>query len=310
MSSYAKFLKEILFNKRKIEEHETVMLTEEYSARIQRKLPPKLKDPGSFTVPFTIGNCHFDKALCDLGASINLMSLSVFKKLGLGEAKATTVTLQLADRSLTYPRGTIEDVLVKVEKFIFPADFLILDMEEDKDVLLILERPFLATGRAIVDVQKGQLILRLDEEQISFNVFKAMKFPTESNSCFQIDVIDRIIQDTFLLPNTSDAYKACIAHSQSTYTNSSEIETCARFLETNPPYMRRRYFEELRTRTSQSVPSIQQPPKLELKQLPPHLRYAYLGESSILPVIISSTVNEVEEEKLLWVLRENKIAIG
>ncbi|XP_022887044.1 uncharacterized protein LOC111402945, partial [Olea europaea var. sylvestris] len=105
------------------------------------------------------------------------MPLSVFRKLGLGEAKATTVTLQLADRSLTHPRGIIEDVLVKVEKFIFPADFLILDMEEDKDVPLILGQPFLATGRAIVDVQKGQLILRLGDEQISFNVFKAMKFP-------------------------------------------------------------------------------------------------------------------------------------
>ncbi|XP_022853864.1 uncharacterized protein LOC111375292 [Olea europaea var. sylvestris] len=114
--------------------------------------------------------------------------------------------------------------------------------------------------------QKGQLILRLGKEQISFNVFKAMKFPTESDSHFQID--------------------------------------------TNPPYIRRRYFEELGTRTTQSVPSIQQPPKLELKQLPPHVRYAYLGESSTLPVIISSTVSEVKEEKLLRVLRENKTAIG
>lgn len=286
------------------------MLTEECSARIQRKLPPKLKDPGSFTVPCTIGDCYFDKALCDLGASINLMPLSVFRKLGLGEVKATTVTLQLADRSLTHPRGIIEDVLVKVEKFIFPADFLILDMEEDKDVQLILGRPFLATGRAIVDVQKGQLILRLGDEQISFNVFKAMKFPTEADSCFQINVVDRIVQDTFRLHHPSDAYEACIAHSQSTHSESSEIKTCARFLESNHPYMRRRYYEELGTRTAKSVPSIVKPPKLELKQLPPHLRYAYLGEYSTPPVIISSTVSEVEEDKLLRVLRENKTAIG
>ncbi|XP_022861116.1 uncharacterized protein LOC111381556 [Olea europaea var. sylvestris] len=96
---------------------------------------------------------------------------SYAKKLGLGEAKATTVTLQLADRSLTHPKETIEDVLIKVEKFIFPADFLILDMEEDKDILLILDKPFLATGRALIDVQRGQLILRFGEEQISFNIF-------------------------------------------------------------------------------------------------------------------------------------------
>lgn len=114
------------------------MLTEKCSARIQKKLSPKLKDPGSFTVPCTIKICHFDKALCDLSASSNLMPLSIFRKLGLGEVKATIVTLQLADRFLTHQRGIIEDVLVKLEKFIFLADFFILDMEEDKEVPLIL----------------------------------------------------------------------------------------------------------------------------------------------------------------------------
>ncbi|XP_022843190.1 uncharacterized protein LOC111366720 [Olea europaea var. sylvestris] len=138
MPSYAKFLKDILTNKRKLKEHETVMLTEESSARIQKKLPPKLKDPWSFTVPCTIGDLYFNKALCDLSASINLMPLSIFRKLGLGELKATTVTLQLADQSLIHPRWIIEDVLIKVDKLIFPADFLILDMEEDKDVPIIL----------------------------------------------------------------------------------------------------------------------------------------------------------------------------
>ncbi|XP_022873979.1 uncharacterized protein LOC111392815 [Olea europaea var. sylvestris] len=164
MPSYAMFPKDIISNKHKLEDHETVMLTEECSARIQNKLPPKLKDPGSFTVPCTIGEVYFNKTLCDLSASINLMPLSVFRKLGLGEVKATIVTLQLADRLLTHPRGIIEDVLIKVEKFIFSVDFLILDMEENNDVPLILDRPFLATGRALIDVQRGQLILRLGEE--------------------------------------------------------------------------------------------------------------------------------------------------
>ena len=93
-------------------------------------------------------------ALCDLGASISLMSFSVFRRLQLGEAKPTTVTLQLADRSLAHPRGIIEDVLVKVDKFIFPADFIVLDMEEDTNVPIILGRPFLATCQALIDVQK------------------------------------------------------------------------------------------------------------------------------------------------------------
>ncbi|KAH9780125.1 hypothetical protein KPL71_007966 [Citrus sinensis] len=145
MLLYAKFMKEILSNKRKFEEHETVMLTEDCTAILQNKLPPKLKDPRSFNIPCTIGNTYFEKALCDLGASINLMPFSVFKKLGLGEPNATTVTLQLVDRSIKYPRDIVEDVLVKVDKFIFPADFIVLDMAEDIELPLILGRPFLAT---------------------------------------------------------------------------------------------------------------------------------------------------------------------
>ena len=138
MPKYAKFLKGIISKKRKLEEHETVMLTEENSAILQKKLLPKLKDPGSFTIPCTMGKYYFDRALCDLGASINLMPLSVFRKLGLGEVKSTTISLQLADRSIKYPRGAIEDVLVKVDKFIFPADFIVLDMDEDEEIPLIL----------------------------------------------------------------------------------------------------------------------------------------------------------------------------
>ena len=125
MPSYVKFMKDILSQKRRLADFETVNLTEECSAILQRKLSQKLKDPGSFTIPCTIGNAIFERALCDLGASNNLMPLSIFKRLGLGEARPTTVTLQLADRSLKHPRGVIEDVLVKVDKFIFPADFIV-----------------------------------------------------------------------------------------------------------------------------------------------------------------------------------------
>ena len=164
MPSYVKFMKDILSRKRRLEEFETVALTEECSAILQKKLPPKLKDPGSFTIPCTIGNQYFGKALCDLGASVNLMPLSIFVKLGVGEVKPTSVRLQLADRSLAYPRGVVEDVLVKVDKFIFPADFIVLDMEEDADIPLLLGRPFLATGRTLIDVQKGELTMRVQDE--------------------------------------------------------------------------------------------------------------------------------------------------
>ncbi|KAM6580981.1 hypothetical protein CsatA_004755 [Cannabis sativa] len=185
MPRSVKFMKEILSKKRKLEDYETVALTVECSAILQKKLPPKIKDPGSFNIPCSIGGSVETKALCDLGASINLMPLSVFKRLGLGKAKPTTVTLQLADRSLTHPRGIIEDVLVKVGKFIFPADFLILDMEEDSTIPIILGRPFLATGRAVIDVQKGELKLRVQDEEVNFNVFA----PTDIPTCCMIEMV-------------------------------------------------------------------------------------------------------------------------
>ena len=175
MPSYVKFMKDILSQKRRLADFETVNLTEECSAILQRKLPQKLKDPGSFIIPCTIRNAIFERALCDLGANINLMPLSIFKRLGLGEARPTTVTFQLADRSLKHPRGVIKDVLVKVDKFIFPADFIVLDVEEDKEIPIILGRPFLETGRAMIDVQMGELKLRVQEDEVKFNVFEAVR---------------------------------------------------------------------------------------------------------------------------------------
>ena len=189
MPSYVKFMKDILSQKRRLAYFETVNLTEECSAILQRKLPQKLKDPGSFTIPCTIGNAIFERALYDLGASINLMPLSIFKRLGLGEARPTIVTLQLADRSLKHPRGVIEDVLVKVDKFIFPADFIVLDMEEDKEIPIILGRPFLAAGREMIDVQRGELKLRVQENEVKFNVFEAVRHPAESDTCFMAKIV-------------------------------------------------------------------------------------------------------------------------
>ena len=129
-----------------------------------------MKDPGNFTIPCSIGTSYAGRALCDLGASITLMPLSVFKQLGVGECRPTTVTLQLADRSHAYLEGKIEDVLVKVDKFIFPVDFIVLDFEADKEVPIILGRPFLATGKTLIDVQKGELTMRVNDQQVTFNV--------------------------------------------------------------------------------------------------------------------------------------------
>ena len=131
MPNYAKFLKEILSKKRKIAEEGIVNLTATCSAVIQQKLPAKIKDPCSFTIPCSIGKYEFKKALCDSGASINLMPLSVVQRLSLGELTSTAITLKMAGKSMAQPEGVHEDVLVKVGKFIFPVDFVIMKMEED-----------------------------------------------------------------------------------------------------------------------------------------------------------------------------------
>ena len=147
MPNYAKFLKELLNKERKIVEEGIVILTATCSAVIQQKLPAKMKDLGSFTIPCSIWKYEFKKALCDSGASINLMPLSVVQWLSLGELIPTAITLQMADRSMAQPEGVLEDVLVKVGKFIFPVDFVIMKTEEDTQVPLLIGRPFLATEK-------------------------------------------------------------------------------------------------------------------------------------------------------------------
>ena len=304
MPSYVKFMKDILSHKRRLADFETVNLTEECSVILQRKMPQKLKDPGSFTIPCTIGNAIFERALCDLGASINLMPLSIFKHLGLGEARPTTVTLQLADRSLKHPRGVIEDVLVKVDKFIFPADFIVLDMEEDKEIPIILGRPFLATGKAMIDVQRGELKLRVQEDEVKFNVFKAVRHPAESDTCFMAEIVEAIVSSQSGL---TDPLEASLVENDSE-NMSEEAKEYVQWMDSFGPN-RRKYFESLGEGAKTPVPSVEQPPVMEQKPLPSHLNYAYLGVESTLPVIISASLTELEEEKLLRVLRDHKNAL-
>ncbi|XP_062100445.1 uncharacterized protein LOC133806349 [Humulus lupulus] len=130
MPNYVKFLKNILTKKRRLGEFETVALIEGCSAILKNKIPPKLKDPGSFIILISIGGKEVSKALCDLGASINLMPMSIFKKVGIGEARTTTITLQLTECSMVHPDGKIEDVLVQVDKFIFRRILLFLTMRK------------------------------------------------------------------------------------------------------------------------------------------------------------------------------------
>ncbi|XP_076905457.1 uncharacterized protein LOC143561214 [Bidens hawaiensis] len=177
MPKYAKFLKDVLSNKRKLEELSHVILSKECSAILQNKLPKKMPDPRCFTIPCLTGNLFVSNALADLRASINLIPYMVFFKLGLGEHTPTRMSIQLANRSVKYPRGIVENMLVKIDKFVFPFDFVILDMDEDNFVPLTLGRPFLATARALIDVCTCKLTLRVEDEDVTFDIGRSMKHP-------------------------------------------------------------------------------------------------------------------------------------
>ncbi|XP_016199675.1 uncharacterized protein LOC107640685 [Arachis ipaensis] len=196
MPLYTKLMKELISKKRNWREKESVVVTKEYSAIIQKNLPEKLKDPGCFMILCTIGDVTVERTLCDLGARINLMPLSLMRKLQIEEVKPTQISLQLDDCSLKLPLGAVENLLVKLGTFIFPADFLILYMEEDGNASIILGRPFLATGRALIDAKKGELTLRVNDEHIVLNVFKALQHPNDYAYCMKIDIIDPLVQET------------------------------------------------------------------------------------------------------------------
>ena len=188
MPTKKKFLTEILNKKRKIAEDGIVNLTATYSAVIQQKLQEKMKDLGNFTIPCSIGKYEFKKALCDSGASINLMPLSVVQRSSLGELTPTASTLQMDDRSMAQPEGVLEDVLVKVGKFIFLVDFVIMKMEEDTQVPLLLGRPFLETRVALIYVQKGELTLRVGNEAVHFNLHRFLEHPdVDAESCMAVE---------------------------------------------------------------------------------------------------------------------------
>ncbi|CAN6695171.1 unnamed protein product [Malus baccata var. baccata] len=299
---YAKFLKEICTNSRRISTKEVVKVGENVSAILQCKLPPKCKDPGSFTIPCVIGNSRFESAILDLAASINVMPYSIYASMNLGALKNDGVIIQLADRSNAYPKGVLEDVLVQA---------------------------IMKTARTKIDVYNGTLTMEFDGEVINFNLSDSMKYPSENHSCFAIDILDSLAQDH--LDNlTDDALELVIAqgkhmqnteattkaphgmHEESLAEHHSEaiIEMVAAL--ESLPAQSGKYSDPILSSVSANkmLPSVVQPPTLELKPLPSHLKYVFLGEDDTLPVIISSSLTAQEESKLVRVLKEYKTAIG
>ena len=313
--AYAKFLKDLCVRKRKAQGNipRKVKLTEKVSSIFVSSLPPKLRDPGAFTIPCVIHNHKVDKALLDLGSSVNLIPYSIFKEFALGELIPTNVTLQLADRSERLPKGIVEDVLVKIDEFLFPVDFIVLDMEPIPHAKnytpILLGRPFLATADAVIHCRTGVMEVSFGNMKVKLNVAGAAKHMDEYDDleCLYVDTINSCIESCVSLLDygkemeneTTQLSSGALELTPLCHVTTSERE---QFVFKN---------EALRNLKSEPMkPSSEFPPILELKELPMHLKYAFLGPQNTLPVIIASNLSKEEEKKLLHVLEKNKKAIG
>ncbi|KAM2335979.1 hypothetical protein ACFXTH_013340 [Malus domestica] len=204
---YAKCLKKLCTTKKRVREKEVVHVSENVSAILQHKLPPKCKDPGSFTIPCVIGNTRFKSAMLDLGASINVMPYSIYASMNLGALKNDGVIIQLADRSNAYPKGVLEDVLVQVDHLIFPVNFYVLEMDESDhapSLPILLGRPFMKMAQTKIDVAKGLVTMAFGGDMISFKISESIETPNVVHSCCAIDKIEKIGLDRSA-PSTKDA---------------------------------------------------------------------------------------------------------
>ncbi|XP_058726201.1 uncharacterized protein LOC131597525 [Vicia villosa] len=294
--SYAKFLKEILSNRKKIEDSETVTLTAECSAIIQNKMPPKLKDPRSFSIPCNIGKFVIDKALCDLGASISLMPLSICEKLNMVDLRPTKMSVQLADRFVKYPVGVLENVPVRIGQFYILTDFIIMDIKEDVNTPIILGRPFLATAGAIIDVKKGKLTFAVGEEKVKFILTQFLQAPAIEDTCYLVDVIDGCVREIGL---SKESYFEVIKipmpliledDNWRLECRDDSLSECLALTPNPMPYPKK--------------------PTLDLKPLPKTLRYEFLDNELKRPVIVNAELGGTETEKMLQVLRKYPSALG
>ncbi|XP_021757230.1 uncharacterized protein LOC110722262 [Chenopodium quinoa] len=193
MPQFANFVKGILDHNHNDKELENVVVKEKISNILHKSLPTKLHDPGSFTIPCKINETSFDRDLCDLGASVNLMPSSLYEKLGLKKLKPSPISLQMADRTVRLPKGVVEDVLVGIGELVFPVDFVVVDMKEDLKIPLIFGRPFLSTSQALIDVPKGQVSIRAQDKQVVFKLFNDHNFTLDGGNCLRIDSTNPLV---------------------------------------------------------------------------------------------------------------------
>ena len=315
--SYAKFLKDLCTVKRKLGVNKDAFMTEQSTSLIRNNLPPKCKDPGSPTISIVVGNSKLGHDLANLGARVNLLPYLVYVELGLRELELTNITLQLADRSVKIPRGIVKDVLVQVDKFYFPM-FFILDTQpvvnQGTWFPVILGRPFLATTNVIIHCRGGLMTLSFGNMTINLNIFNVVKEIGDDEDVCEVNMIESVVQNYVDHVSYDDPLNSClVSPSCVEEVTTSELEFLHSIIEHGEVMEANGWaprFEKLPPIEDRLLPSDKKPPKLELKPLPSHLKYAFLGVEDTFPVIISSSLEPDQENKLLEILRTHKTAIG
>jgi hypothetical protein len=276
-------------------------MSEQVSAILQCKLPLKYKDPGYPTITCMIGVNQIERGLLDLGASVNLLPYSVYLQLGLGELKPTSMTLQLPDRSVKIPRGIVEDVLIKVDKFYFPMDFIVLDTEPVQvvrsEIPVILGRLVLATANTLINCRSRVMKISFGNMTMELNIFQIKKQPLDYDQMNQVCLIEEIIDEVIKESSIEeDPLEACLAQFREDLDLEKLMEQVDALLETA---------HLVKNENEETVV-----PDPLTKELPDSLKYKFLGPADSLPVIIASDLVDDQENKLLDVLREHKEAIG
>ncbi|KAG5549470.1 hypothetical protein RHGRI_014717 [Rhododendron griersonianum] len=314
----AKVLKDLCTKKHKGQNN--VVLTEQVSSILQTEIPAKCKDPGCPTITIDIAGQTFDKALLDLGASVNLLPYSVYLRLGLGDLRPTPVTLQLADRSVRVPKGVVEDVMIQVGEFQFPADFIVLDTCRNPEVLektpIILGRPFLATSNAVMNCKTGRVQLSVGEEMMEVDVYNVNTLEEDDEEVEEVSLIDALVQEHIDTVLYKDPLEIALTAEEASFLDSPEVGSLLELLNVEDSVEEvcgvsyDPLFEPLGDPPPKVLPSSVQPPKPELKPLPDTLKYAFLEGSDTYPVVISSSLEENQEKKLLDLLKEHIGALG
>ncbi|WJZ96791.1 hypothetical protein VitviT2T_015439 [Vitis vinifera] len=307
--SYAKFLKDLCTIKRGLNVNKKAFLTEQVSVIVQCKSPLKYKDPRCPTISVMIGEKVVEKALLDLGASVNLLPYSVYKQLGLGELKPTSITLSLADRSVKIPRGVIEDVLVQVDNFYYPVDFVVLDtdstVKEANSIPIIFGRPFLATSNAIINCRNGLMQLTFGNMTLELNIFhmsKKLITLEEEEGPEEVCIIDTLLEE-HCNQNMQDKLNEGLGDLEEGLSEPPDV------LATLQSWKMREEILPLFNK-EEGEAAEEETPKLNLKPLPMELKYTYLEENNQCPVVISSSLTSHQEISLLEVLKRYKKAIG